>query len=41
MITNPPKRLTDYKSAGTPNGCKSAGTPNDYKSAGTHNGIKY
>ena len=32
MITNPPKRLTDYKSAGT---------PNDYKSAGTPNGIKH
>ena len=31
MITNPPERLTDYKSAGTPNGCKSAGTPNGIK----------
>ena len=31
MITNPPERQTDCKSAGTPNGCKSAGTPNGIK----------
>ena len=41
MITNPPERLTDYKSAGTPNGLQIAETPNGLQIAGTPNGINH